>query len=134
MLTYGETSYNVGAWGVNLGTGQITVPAGVTHVRMTGQVRLNTIGTTSDPVTDAGRVSLFFRINGATPAISVAGNYHFVFGQAGPGQAITSYLTPVVEGDILTMLMLEVNTDSLATTTDGDQRSTWFGIEGYDYA
>jgi len=126
-LIFGQVISNFGGWGVNLGTGEITVPAGVTHVKLSAQTRMQT-------PTATGRLSVTFRKNGAGlggtgPAVANTG--HFVATIASPALQTVSPFVPVVEGDILTLNIFHTLSATLAT--DSSSNSTYMAIEGYNF-
>lgn len=123
-LVFESTVYNTGGWSLDTGTGIITVPSGITHIRVTGQCRLNSVSAN-------GRMSLFVTVNGSQTVPPIAGNYHILTGPAGPTNLISSYLMSINAGDLVALNVLHVTT---AGTIDTIPASTWFGIEGYDYA
>lgn len=46
-IIFNTTAFNIGGWTVNLGTGEITVPAGITHVNILSQIHYSALDSTS---------------------------------------------------------------------------------------
>jgi len=130
VLAFGQTVYNIGNWGVNLGAGEITVPAGVTHVRVFACTR-------TDVPTQAGTISNSIRLNGSTtPPGQGRGSaiYHFSIGANFSAPSIQTWtpLWRVVAGDVISVLVF--HTISATTiNTDFVNNSTFLSVEGYNY-
>lgn len=99
---------------------RLSVPSGVTYVRLSGGVQIGA-GTSTD------WVSLFFRKNGGAGG-GYAGQAKFFVevGTATPFVSITSPIIPVVGGTDYFELMLQVEADT-SITLDSD--NTWFAME-----
>lgn len=129
-IVFGTTVINIGSWGVSLGTGEITVPAGVTHVRVTSQLSWEA----SSGATNPSRRQSAIALNGSSANITptIASNAHSTNSVTlGIRNNIASHVFSVVQGDIITLQGNQLQGSS--ASTDGNNNLTWLSVEGFDY-